>query len=70
MKYDVEIHRESFYNTEDVDVKHYEIDAESLEEAENEAQKLAIRVEIASTTRLVSNVIVSLKNGELRSEKQ
>ena len=63
MKYDVEIHRESFYNTEDVDVKHYEIDAESLEEAENEAQKLAIRVEIASTTRLVSNVIVSLKNG-------
>ena len=69
MKYDVEIHRESFYNTEDVDVKHYEIDAESLEEAENEAQKLAIRVEIASTTRLVSNVIVSLKNGELRSEK-
>jgi len=62
MKFDVEIHRESFYNSEDVDIKHHELEADSLEEAEKEARKLAIRIEIRSSTRLVTAVKVTIKS--------
>ena len=62
MKFDVEIHRESFYNSEDIDIKHHELEADSLEEAEKEARKLAIRIEIRSSTRLVTAVKVTVKS--------
>jgi len=64
MKFYVAIHRESFYNSEDVDIKHYEIEAESLEEAEQKAQNMAIRIEVLSSTRVVSDVVVSAQKGD------
>ena len=69
MKFDVEIHRESFYNSEDVDIKHHELEADSLEEAEEEARKLAIRIEIRSSTRLVTAVKVTRKSDTLRTNE-